>query len=324
MNITNFRQQILIDPVLRGADYLRIISGYATPSMAAWHIQRLNDMLCKPIHIDLIVGMTVTEGIHQALHNGFQDVVRRYSNLKDYSELNCKYVFRGYPVHSKIYIWGKGGEITEVYIGSANYTQKAFSNKQRELLKTISSDGIEDYYNLIEKDTIFCTSGEVEEYIQINNEISNLELAEEISGMTDLTNTITLSLLKRDESDVGDRSGLNWGQRAGREPNQAYIPLPADKARLDFFPVKQEGEDKAPHFTVITDDSKSLVLRVEQANNKAITTPENNSRLGEYFRNRLGLPNGAKITKEDLLRYGRTDVTFIKLDDDQYYMDFSV
>lgn len=69
---------------------------------------------------------------------------------------------------------------------------------------------------------------------------------------------------------------------------------------------------------------KSLILRVEQQGDKAITTPENNSKLGEYFRYRLGLPNGAFVTKNDLIRYGRTDVDFYKIDDEQYYMDFSV
>lgn len=55
-----------------------------------------------------------------------------------------------------------------------------------------------------------------------------------------------------------------------------------------------------------------------------IETPHNNSLIGEYFRNRLGLPNGAFVKKEDLIRYGRTDVTFYKIDDENYYMDFSV
>ena len=39
---------------------------------------------------------------------------------------------------------------------------------------------------------------------------------------------------------------------------------------------------------------------------------------------RLGLPNGAYVRKDDLLAYGRTDVTFYKIDEEQYYMDFSV
>lgn len=46
--------------------------------------------------------------------------------------------------------------------------------------------------------------------------------------------------------------------------------------------------------------------------------------LGEYFRNRLGLANGAYVTAADLRSYGRTDVTFIKIDEEHYYMDFSI
>jgi hypothetical protein len=75
---------------------------------------------------------------------------------------------------------------------------------------------------------------------------------------------------------------------------------------------------------VLTDDKHQLILRIEQQNQKAITTPLSNAQLGEYFRNRLGLANGACVTRADLDRYGRTDVTFIKIDDEHYYMDFSV
>ena len=78
------------------------------------------------------------------------------------------------------------------------------------------------------------------------------------------------------------------------------------------------------HFLVVTDDHHTLQLRVEQQNDKAITTPASNALLGEYFRNRLGLSNGAYVRKDDLLAYGRTDVTFYKIDEEQYYMDFSV
>ena len=77
------------------------------------------------------------------------------------------------------------------------------------------------------------------------------------------------------------------------------------------------------HFTALTDDRHQLILRIEQQNDKAITTPARNSDLGEYFRNRLGLANGSYITRADLDRYGRTDVVFLKLDEETYYMDFS-
>ena len=88
--------------------------------------------------------------------------------------------------------------------------------------------------------------------------------------------------------------------------------------RSGFFPLDKQ------HFLVVTDEHHTLQLRVEQQNDKAITTPASNALLGEYFRNRLGLSNGAYVRKDDLLAYGRTDVTFYKIDEEQYYMDFSV
>ena len=49
-----------------------------------------------------------------------------------------------------------------------------------------------------------------------------------------------------------------------------------------------------------------------------------NAQLGEYFRRRLKLNNGSYVHAKDLISYGRTDVTFYKIDDEQFYMDFSV
>ena len=46
--------------------------------------------------------------------------------------------------------------------------------------------------------------------------------------------------------------------------------------------------------------------------------------MGLYFRHRLNVPEGMNITKEDMEHYGRTDVDFYKIDEETYYMDFSV
>ena len=78
-----------------------------------------------------------------------------------------------------------------------------------------------------------------------------------------------------------------------------------------------------------TDDNKLLLCVPAQPKQKggtiphAIQTPENNSFLGVYFRNRLGLAKGAPVTTQDLNRYGRTDVTIYKITDDEYHMDFA-
>jgi hypothetical protein len=116
------------------------------------------------------------------------------------------------------------------------------------------------------------------------------------------------------------RSGLNWGQRPEykRDPNQAYIRIPASIRHSGFFPSRKQ------HFTIITDDGKALDAVIAQDNDKAIETTFDNSLLGSYFRQRLGLPSGAPVTLADLKRYGRTDIDFVKIDGETYYMDFSV
>jgi hypothetical protein len=78
-------------------------------------------------------------------------------------------------------------------------------------------------------------------------------------------------------------------------------------------------------FTVITDDQKTFICTRAQKGDEgqAIETPQDNSILGRYFRERLGLPSGAFVSTEDLRRYGRMDVTFYKIDDENYYTDFS-
>jgi len=183
-----------------------------------------------------------------------------------------------------------------------------------------------EYFNLIEPNTAYCNHAEIEDKILIvpSHQILDAEETPIVSVRGAGVQNLTLSLLARG-GETGTKSGLNWGQRDGREPNQAYIPLPAEGARSGFFPLEGNPNGKHnPHFSVLTDDGVNLILRVEQQNNKAITTPLNNSLIGEYFRNRIGAANGAYVTRQDLERYGRTDVTFYKLDDEQYFMDFSV
>jgi hypothetical protein len=96
--------------------------------------------------------------------------------------------------------------------------------------------------------------------------------------------------------------------------------LPPNVYKSDFFP-------KAPqHFIVVTDDSKSFVCRRAEKSKEGQTihTPLNNSLLGEYFRNRIGVPNGSPVWRANLEHYGRTDVMFYKFSDEEYYMDFHV
>lgn len=308
--------KVLLDPIRRGANKLIIISGYVSHNMASWHMKRINEESLPPVKISLIAGMYPIEGVNVDLHEGLKDLV----NFRDdhYSSFECKYIYQGVPVHSKVYLWMKDDEPFIAFAGSANYTRNGFGKLQREYV--VECDPVEAYafYQDIESDSIVCNHSEVEEYIKFYKDQKISQVEHDIKHST--LEKVTLSLLTS-RGDVGHGSGINWGIRRNgtkREPNQAYISVPVEIARSGFFPL-----DKT-HFSAITDDQKQLILRIEQANDKALTTPLNNSLLGEYLRNRIGVANGAFVTKEDLERYGRTDVTFYKIDDEQFFMDFSV
>ena len=46
--------------------------------------------------------------------------------------------------------------------------------------------------------------------------------------------------------------------------------------------------------------------------------------LGKYLRKRFGLKSGQLVTANDLTKYGRTDFTLTKLDDETFEFDISV
>ena len=112
--------------------------------------------------------------------------------------------------------------------------------------------------------------------------------------------------------------GLNWGQRENRDPNQSYLQLEPEVYNGDFFPVKGK------YFIVETDDNETIIFnRAQKEKGCALQTPENNAILGGYIRKRLGIINGAEIVKDDIVKYGRDFITFTKIDDLHYKLDFS-
>ena len=81
---------------------------------------------------------------------------------------------------------------------------------------------------------------------------------------------------------------------------------------------------RAYNFTIITDDGETFDCVVAQDGRKAIQTTNDNSLLGAYIRKRIGVNSGQLITEEDLERYGRTDYTIEKIDDETFLLDFQV
>lgn len=312
------KKHILFDPLGLDVNQLYIVAGYATPNMASWLMRNIELPNNRKIDINLVVGMVPLDGLSVSVHNGFQELMSE--ELPDsVNSFTCSYVYNSRPVHSKLYIWAKNGIPVKAFTGSANFTQAAFGTNRRELMYECDPAEAMSYYEQIEGNSIYCNHAEIEEYVLLHPTHEILDRDNRVLTPFEEAGieSVTLSLLTK-TGETGSKSGINWGQRSGRNPNEAYISLPAHIARSGFFPLEKA------HFTVVTDDGHTLILRVEQQNDKAITTPLSNALLGEYIRNRIGVANGAYVWKRDLINYGRTDIKFYKFDDEQFYMEFGV
>ncbi len=221
------------------------------------------------------------------------------------------------PAHSKVYSWFKDGKSVIGYAGSANYSQYGFFTQQQiNQVSFENADLIYQFYkNLLARSTyipdseIVVPSGH---HIELETDVPPGMIEWEIPNTR-----VRISFLDR-KGDLPKTSGLNWGQRAGREQNQAYLGLRQDARIEGFLP------EKAYTFTLITDDGKSFDCVVAQDGRKAIHTTNDNSILGKYIRTRIGVAEGAFIHKSDLVSYGRTDFSIEKINDETFLLDLSI
>lgn len=315
----NLFSAVLLNPAKHNASDLFIISGYASSAMVFHHAEKLKEQNTA-INIHLMIGMTCRDGLSEANHRGFQSLVKN-----DLSKtFRCSYLINHPPVHSKVYTWVNNKKPIKAFSGSANYSQQAFiGESQCEVVSECDPSTAYDYYQSLIDDSIYCDHQDAEEVIvlyeynrSVNSTKNSIEESSEYNAKNGLGHK-KISLINRSGA-ISQRSGLNCGQRDNREPNQAYIPLKVAVYSTDFFPPI------AQHFTVHTDDGKIIICARAQENGKAIHTPHNNSLIGEYFRFRLGVSNGNLVTIDDLKNYGRTDIDFYKIDEENYFMDFSV
>ncbi len=315
----NLFEEILLSPA-QGCDKLCVISGYATPSMADYNLKAIRDRFDKDINIDIVVGMAPASKISENHHKNFQKLMADKGNFR------CSYInINANPIHSKVYIWLKNNKPVLAFLASANYTHTAFYHKTQDEIATICDPDLAfEYYNSKTDFTVYCDHSDAEDLVVRSFVTLRERVVDSMPERSAQPDTIRLALFSESEGRMHERGGLNWGQRDGREPNQAYIFVPRKKmqANPDFFPPL------GVPFSVLTDDGFPFVCVMAQPKTKgktmpsAIETTNNNSELGIYFRNKLGVPLGQFVTLEDLDRYGNRYVTFTKINDDEYYMQY--
>ncbi len=297
---------------------LVILSGYLGPSP----VERLKDL---PLNSTVIYGMYGDKGIQERLHNALVRCQQEIPHLNIF--------YSTVPIHSKCYIWKYNNYIKNALIGSANFSTNGLTTPYREILVETTDDTfqpLQEYINRVMSNSILCT----------DIAISFTKQSKIVEQQN--INICNMTLLDR-YGNVPSASGLNWGQGKGHvKPNDAYIAIRKRylKSCPTLFPPKQEfpsidyGGRLQRHndiVEIIWDDGTVVdgLLEGNQKENgvmypKQISTASRKSLMGEYLRKRIGVPSGAFVIKNDLLKYGRTDITVTLLDEGIYYFDFSV
>lgn len=321
MIVDNLYQTALINPNENGANKLYIVSGYASATFARRHIVELLSKNSE-FEINLIIGMPNSKNDHLAfvaLHNEFGNKFKGY------------YYRNTAPVHCKTYSWYKNDTPLIGYTGSANYSQYGFfKHLQVNQLNYDDPIQIKKLFDELLTRSVFIPN----ETIALPSYHHSPHIGSIPPGTIqwEIPETrVTISFLDN-KGILPKNSGLNWGQRLSkstnkttgkvswsrREPNQAYLSIKKDSRKEGFLP--QRGFT----FSLITDDGKSFDCVVAQDGRKAIHSTKDNSEIGKYIRNRIGVPLNAPVTVEDLEKYGRTDYTIEKIDEETFLLDLSV
>jgi hypothetical protein len=301
----------------KGNSSLYIVSGYSSATFTNRHLTDLK-AVNKNIDVNLIIGMKAkTRHDHQA----FLNLKRQYKNL-----LNVYYIEDAPEVHAKAYSWLGSDPIG--FSGSANYSQYAFIGSQVNQLQYTDPNTVKTFYDALLPRAIPITSYKPTTKTVapiISHQIGSVppgQVRWDIPGVS-----ARISFLDR-YGVLPIASGINWGHsKASKNKNRPNVPRNRNDSYLGIRKyIRDQGflPDLGYTFTLIGDDGYSMDCKVQQSDRKSVVTKVSHTILGKYLRKRFGLKSGQLVTANDLTKYGRTDFTLTKLDDETFELDISV
>lgn len=315
-------ERAIQSPLIAGGDRLIVVSGVASAEMAL-RVMLFAAERRHSLTLELTIGLTSEEGISRQAH---EDLVSlQNSSPAPKVQLDVRYALAPTSVNSNVFVWCEGEEPLWAWTGSSRFIQRDFGLgmghrvSRKNVLAEVEPASALRYIREIQAHTVQVHDPSVPSAIPLSDERDrSLVAADSDEFAVDRTVALPLITLKRGPSrgSIHSTAGLNWGQRAGREPNQAYIPIPKEIREGGFFPPR------GTVFRIRTDDGRHFLARTAQQGDKALETPQNNSILGEYFRMRLGVPLGAPVQLSDLLTFGSRFVLVHRLlttDDNEGY-----
>lgn len=248
-----------------------------------------------------------------------------HQKMLELNDSKTKIYYPSFLCHSKCYIWLQDNKPLKALIGSANFSSNGLYNDYRETLFEVEPRelySIKAYIELILDTSIICTEHGIPIKVTppINQEVCDMPLYNVQTGQTQ------------------NAAGINWGMNSGKnhtKENDAYIAILKDhiKKYPNLFPPKlpkiQNKKRQNEVIEIIWDDGTDMegLFEGSQEYNgitypKQISSAPSKEILGKYLRKRIGVREGEKVLREDLLKYGRDFVSISLLSEGVYFFDF--
>lgn len=301
-----------MDPAREGGAELRIVSGYASPAMLESHLRMFQEEGLS-VNIHLIIGMLQGK-LDEQNKSSYQAIMSTEWGGSKAADVSV--ICQGPPVHSKVYVWGGLSGYKKAFAGSANYSLSAMLEETTmEVCAEVSWQSASEYIRGCERNS---------QSVNLVTATPSMRRAEPAFMLSDAapeestiirSEFIDIPLLvpEGEIMQTPAKSGINWGQREGREPNQAYLGL-SPKIR-DFFPAP------SVRFMVYTRSHGGFVGVRAQADGKALQSSTNNSILGLILRQALGVKPGAYVTAEDVRRAGMETLRCYRMVSGDFLLD---
>ncbi len=191
------------------------------------------------------------------------------------------------------------------------------------------TDGIEDYKFDASKSTLYkrFVTDTYFAYIKVDILTDPIEALRKITVsnedvVIDFSQSVIIPLysMKAGKKTIFSKSGLNQWNAGGRKRDfdEVYIPFNSTLREMyeGFFPKRDTP------FEVILPNGETMSMKLCQENCKALMSNPNKA-LGKWLlRDVLKIPYGQIITYENLLEIGIDSVSFQKIEDKKYLLDF--
>lgn len=331
-------QNKLFDEIIVSNSYLaaelNVITGYSSPTFIKKVIQLFPDLT-----INIYIGMA-SEGISYTDHE-------RYVSIQKTSKVRVFYQKNDVmpATHIKLLYFKYKNLNDKIFVGSANFSENGFE-KNREIMIQSLDIIPESYFDWQKKHSIICDSEQIDHFVNFFHENqtfvhTTLEKPEQIlepfQNNQQSYSGIQLSKINRNNLDFINHSYL-WRQY---EKIETPLVLPRENdVHFDITGVNAWVEGNKPYikegslyrfrgffpneitFNVYTDDGYCFEAILKGRFGRELHFLDVD--ISDYFKLRLGKLKKEIISIDDLSSYGRAKLTFYKVKENKFILDFSL